>query len=194
MEPGIYHIYNRANGNEKLFKEERDYEVFLSKVRKYLVPYMKFYAYCLIPNHFHFLIKIEEENSTCQVQEKPDRLTRQFKNFFSGYSKWFNIKHDRSGGLFMTPYKKKRVESDNYYTQIIAYIHRNPVHHKLTSDLSSWRYSSYNALVRQNPTLLQRDEVLSWFGGKSQFIEYHEAVKDEILNQIELNLLDLSGS
>ena len=57
----FYHLYNHANGSDNLFREERNYYFFLEKVNKYLLSYMDIYSYCLMPNHFHFLIRIKDE-------------------------------------------------------------------------------------------------------------------------------------
>src|ERR1035438_4711725 len=57
----IYHIYNRANGNEKLFFEEENYQFFMDKFKLYVSPVAEVFCYCLMPNHFHFLVRIKSE-------------------------------------------------------------------------------------------------------------------------------------
>jgi len=167
---GYYHIYNRAIGNEKLFLDDPDYLAFLSRIIKYLLPNMDFYAYCLMPNHFHFFIRLHD---------KEIDFSKCFADCFNSYTKWFNKRHDRKGGLFITPFKRKEITSNSYYTQIVYYIHRNPVHHRLSKELKYWRYSSYQAIISENETLLKRQEILEWFYGRERFIAYHQLVQDE---------------
>ncbi|MEX2592037.1 MAG: transposase, partial [Anditalea sp.] len=62
MEPGqTYHIYNHANGTENIFREEENYRYFLRQYEKYLGPVVNTFAYCLMPNHFHMLVRVREE-------------------------------------------------------------------------------------------------------------------------------------
>ena len=68
--------------------------------------------------------------------------------------------------------------------QVLYYIHRNPIHHKFAKSHMEWRFSSYHALINNQPTLLKREEVLEWFGGRTNFINYHIA-------QIEVNEIDI---
>lgn len=57
----VYHIYNRANGNENLFRESRNYRFFLQKYFAYINPVAETYAYCLLPNHFHAMIRVRSK-------------------------------------------------------------------------------------------------------------------------------------
>lgn len=66
-EGGVYHLYNRSINRELLFREEKDYRLFLEKVVKYLWNYLEFYAYCLIPNHFHFLVSVKTKDREIEL-------------------------------------------------------------------------------------------------------------------------------
>ena len=183
LEPGcFYHIYNHANGNENLFLEAENYFFFLRKYASFLEESIETLAYCLLPNHFHLLVRI----STLQLPESLElsgssrsTAVTAFKRFFSSYTQSFNKQQNRKGSLFIPNFKRKKIDSDDYLTKIIHYIHYNPVHHGFSKDLDQWPYSSYQSLISDKPTLLRRREVLDWFGGKKEFIEFHKWKPDD---------------
>ncbi len=179
----IYHIYNKAVGNELLFKTPDDYNFFLRKVARFLLPVADIYAYCLIPNHFHFLIRTKQEEELIELikgksDEKGSKVFQQsFSNFFNSYSKSYNKAHDRAGRLFLYPFKRILVDKDDYLLALIKYIHRNPIHHGIVKDFSDWKYSSYNAILSTDETKVNRGFVLGFFGSIEDFINFHEQNK-----------------
>ena len=175
-----YHILNKAVGNELLFRTEKDYYYFLAKIEHYILPIADIYSYCLIPNHFHLLIKIKaEENINLQYLKIDDNLgykvlQQTFGNFFNSYSKSYNKVYDRKGSLFLRPFKRILVEDESYLLSLITYIHRNPIHHKINKEYSDWKYSSYNAIVSNKSTKIKRMEVIDFFGSEEEFVIFHE--------------------
>jgi hypothetical protein len=185
IENNIYHVVNRANGSEVLFKEPENYRYFLQLFKKYITPVADCFAYTLIPNHFHFLVRIKPYETILPLflQNKKNKeidgwlsvyVLQYFSNFQNSYAKAFNLRYNRKGALFMHPLKRVQVSSEHQLTATIFYIHKNPVHHSLCSDIENWKYCSYKALKSSSPTLLLRDEVLGWFGGREHFIEFHQ--------------------
>jgi putative transposase len=184
----FYHLYNRAVGSEKLFLNEENYRFFLSKINTYIPAIATIYAYCLLPNHFHFFVKIKTQQGIIDLYErkknKPMQLNdavvmsefimEQFSNCFNSYTKSFNKVYDRKGKLFMDHLRRKLIDDTSYYAKIINYIHTNPIKHKMVQQISDWKYSSYNAYINNQPTQLPRNEVLDWFGGVQQFIQFHK--------------------
>ncbi len=182
--PGnTYHIFNKAIGKDKLFISDKDYSYFLQKFDRFILPIADVLAYCLIPNHFHILLDIKEyDNLKTELPKKYDDtpdifISQVFSNFFNSYTKSYNKANRRAGRLFCYPYKRILVEDDDYLTYLINYIHRNPVHHGITESFSEWKYSSYNAIVSNKPTKVDRNLVLSLFGSKDEFITFHEENK-----------------
>src|SRR5476651_354437 len=112
-----YHLYNRGNNKDLTFFENDNYAYFLDQFKKHVSPFCEVYSYCLMPNHFHFFIRINDQ----VLFEKG------IKNFFISYSKAVNKKYNRVGGLFQGRFKVSEITSDSYYTRIITYIHQNPV-------------------------------------------------------------------
>lgn len=162
-----YHIYNRSVNNETIFLSERNYTYFLDQWKKYLSRELDVLSYCLLPNHYHFFVKVKENASN-------ETLEDLFKRFLSSYSLAFNKENRRKGALFQKRFKRIKVENDDYITSIIHYIHNNPIHHGLTRAYEEWKYSSYNSIVSDKPTLIMKKEVLEWFGSKENFIEFHK--------------------
>jgi putative transposase len=173
--PGyFYHIYNRGIGDDKIFYNENNYYYFLKKYKEYLSEYVETYAYCLLPNHFHLLIKIKDLEIPSRVLGMESlNASRQFRKFFISYSMSINKQQNRKGSLFIKNFKRKIILKTNYLSEVILYIHNNPVHHKICSNLQSYKWSSYLSFVSNNPTNLPRNEVLELFGGRKEFIEFH---------------------
>ncbi|NIM93335.1 MAG: hypothetical protein GTO18_06455 [Anaerolineales bacterium] len=107
--------------------------------------------------------------------------SRQFNNFFIAYAKAFNKVYQRTGALFESPFKRKHVSNDRYFTTLVVYIHYNPQKHGFVSDFRKWPYSSYQEIVSDKPTHVQREAVLDWFDGQSGFEEHHSGEVDEAL-------------
>ncbi len=185
----FYHIYNKAIGSDKLFITDKDYSFFLKKLERFIFPIADIFAYCLIPNHFHLLIRIKSEDEVLKLlvlKKNIDPIlyiNQSFRNYFNSYTKSFNLAHNRMGRLFLYSYKRILVDDENYLLSLITYIHRNPIHHGLTNDYSSWKYSSYSMVLSKEPTMIKRDEVIELFGSLEEFNTFHQ---DSIL-QLELS-------
>jgi REP element-mobilizing transposase RayT len=176
--PGAYyHIYNRGNNRENIFVEEKNYHYFMKLYALHIEAVAQTYAYCLLRNHFHFLVRIrsEEELQTYQVPEtgKVRSPSQAFSNLFNAYARAFNKMYQRSGALFQRPFGRVGIESDAHFQSLIAYIHQNPQKHGFVDDFRDWPFSSYGALSSDSPTRLQRDDVHRWFGGREGFQSWH---------------------
>lgn len=173
----FYHIYNRGNNKENLFLSDDNYAFFLRRWEYYLHKYLDIWAYCLMPNHFHFLVRVNDQGSFPEKTVVNEFLSKQFKRFFSSYTLSFNKVYDRNGSLFQKRFKRLKIDSDDYLLTLIHYIHHNPIHHNFTENYSDWIYSSYPAILSEKLTKINRDEVLNCFGGRDDFIAIHEAEK-----------------
>lgn len=203
LEPNkIYHVYNHANANDLLFSNDGNYLYFLKKYKQYITPIADTFAYCLMPNHFHFALKIKDEQTLYDffiqtkkipanlelvsvIDDLPKYVSKQFGNFFNAYAEAFNKIFKRRGKLFMEDFSRKLIEDDIYYRNVIHYIHFNPVHHGFVKDLRDWKYSSFESYFSENSSNLKREEVIEWFDDLDKFYEYHKKAIDESLT-IEL--------
>jgi len=159
-----YHVYNRGNNKASIFFEDENYIYFLNQFKHHVLPFCEVYAFCLMPNHFHLFIRINEKIP----------FEKGIKNFFISYSKAINKRYNRVGSLFQGRYKASEITSDSYYTTIIRYIHQNPLVAGLIRNMEDYKYSSYNAYLSKKKSMLNRQEVLEWFGGLDGFINDHK--------------------
>src|SRR5690554_5809319 len=120
----FYHVYNHANGIENIFKEEKNYYYFLLKYKQHIGPVADTYAYCLLPNHFHILLKTRPLNRIFLEKTKgkekvfQDLLSQRMSNFFNAYTKAFNKMYDRKGSLFLDNVKREKIGEENYFTAV----------------------------------------------------------------------------
>jgi REP element-mobilizing transposase RayT len=175
----FYHIYNRAVGQENLFREEKNHSFFLKKWNNYLNDYLDVWAYCLMPNHFHFVVQVKKTGCFPEGVRINKFLEDQFKRLFSSYALSFNKVYERSGSLFQKRFKRVKIDSRNYLITLIHYIHHNPIHHGFTQNYSDWDYSSYTAIASGHPTKVKRQKVLELFNdSKDEFLSSHEEMKN----------------
>lgn len=186
-----YHIWTHANGDDNLFRCDDNYRYFLRKYIHHLHPVVETYAYCLMPNHLHLMVRVREERqileflrikkSTPTLQEFETLgglgkvISQQFSNLFNGYTQAFNKMYNRKGSLFIPNFNRKLIDSDQYFVQLIAYIHNNPVHHGFTQTPNEWTYSSWHAYLSNKVTRIKKEKRKQWFGDLENFkVAHHE--------------------
>ena len=193
MELGqTYHIYNHANGNELLFREEANYIFFLDRFKHYIHTVAEIYAYCLMPNHFHFLLRVKAreelqdlsgfENLT-GLTAYEHRVSKHFSNFFNSYAKAYNKAFDRRGSLFERKFKDKLIENIDQWQETFLYIHLNPIKHGFTRKLKFWNWSSWHAYNNlEKESLLNRSEAISNFDTIDNLLYCSEEKMNKIIN------------
>ncbi len=162
-----YHIFNRANGNNALFLSDDNYHFFLKKYDFYLSNRLDTLAFCLLPNHFHFLVRVKSG------LPEYGAIHQLWSNLFNSYTKSFNRLHNRYGNLFQRPFKRKRIDTERYFHACVSYIHLNPQLHGIVADYRTYPWSSYARYLHPAPSKLPKTEMLEKFGGKQQFTEFH---------------------
>lgn len=196
-----YHIYNHANGDDNLFREEKNYPFFLEKYHQHIDPIAETVAWCLMPNHFHLLVNIRSEKEIVEnfsssasanfskvlnfrkvevlEEEKLKFLSKQFSNFFSSYSQAFNKVYNRRGSLFLKNFKRKEISNQKYLKTLILYIHLNPVKHGFTRDLAEWKWHSFHTFFEE-----QQDLSSELFDNETGYKEIHLS-KQNYFNEYE---------
>lgn len=196
-----YHVYNHAVSTDNLFRSDENYRFFLKKYAHYIAPVADTFAYCLLPNHFHFALRIKNESELAvyfesigkrwdknlpEFQALAALVSLQFSHMFNSYTQSFNKKFNRKGTLFRKPFRRLLIDSDSYFREVIHYIHYNSVHHGFTDDFRSWKYSSFESFFSDKSSLLNRDEVIEWFHDKDNFYACHQReIDDELCFELE---------
>jgi len=194
-ENDYFHVICNSIQSRKLFLDNDDGILFLEGYHRFLFPFINTYSYSLLSNHSHFIVRPRTSGEiysyltklppgTLTITQKrfihsdhismfDQLITRQFQNFFIYYALQFNRKHNQSGHLFQRPFRRKMLTDDSHLTQLMIYIHANPLKHEIVEDFTTYQWSSYQAILSDIPTYLCRNEVLDWFGGKKNFIKTH---------------------
>ena len=191
-----YHLYNRGNSKQKIFLDKRDYGHFLKLLyicnsensfvlrnitenifdfnRNNTLVYIG--AFCLMPNHFHFLVKEKEEGG----------ITKFMQKFSTAYVMYINTKYKRTGSLFEGKFKSQYLNTDKYLKYIFSYIHLNPLklidknwrtnivkdNYKLEKYLSTYKYSSYGEYIEKNKIqskILHKQVFPNYFSNGNEF-------------------------
>jgi REP element-mobilizing transposase RayT len=168
----FYHIYNRGINSDTLFKENNNYDYFLSLYDFHISPIVETYAWCLMKNHFHFLVRIKEVEEI--AVEKKILPSQSFSNLFNAYTKAFNKSYNRHGALFERPFRRKEINFDKYFQNMIVYIHNNPVKHNICDHPLAYPWSSYITCLSEKPKRLLRKEVIELFDDIENFKYSHQ--------------------
>ena len=202
---GIYHFFNRGVDKQNIYREDNDYILFLRRFKEQVLsvplPLAKrnsyhrkifppglfqIYAYCLMPNHFHFLIK--------QLGDVP--VSELLLRIMTGYSKVFNLKYERVGSLFQDQFKAVRVETDEYLLWVSAYIHQNPKVAGLVDSLDQWQWSSYLEYAgKRNGNLVDTKPILDlpgFSGDGTRYLGFVDKTYDtiKVRKDVQILLLD----
>lgn len=169
-ESGLYHIVFRGVNKQSIFEEESDY-VKMEDILYELKSEMKFeiYVYCFMSNHVHILLK----------EEKMGDISHIMKRLLTKYARWYNIKYKRSGALIANRYKSQPVEVDEYFLNVVRYIHQNPIKAGMVEQIGDYRWSSYNEYASNVQGLSDKEFVLGMIDNK-EFISFHQAMEGSI--------------
>ena len=181
----FYHIYNRGLEKKDIFIQTRDYSQFIKTFFYYQIqnpkPRFSIYrqsklfpvdpskkivdviCYCLMPNHFHLLIKQLKDGSTTEFMRK----------FILSYTKYRNLKYEHQGPLLNGPFKAVRIETDEQLVHVSRYIHLNPLVSLLVKDLNFYLWSSYRTyLGLENNPAIAKEEILSFFKSPKDYKKF----------------------
>lgn len=199
---GYYHLYNRGVAKGLIFLDEKDYKTFLSYLEFYLTPSglqgdslkvspsrilnnyfgeITLIAYCLMPNHFHMLVK----------QNNDHGIDHFMRSLCTKYVRYFNTRYQRVGHLFQDTYKAVRVLNDYQFTYLTKYIHRNPTDLPTFKEsprrLSEYKYSSYgNYLHFFSQRWVYIEDILSYFSKTNPRLSYQNFVEESDPSDVEV--------
>lgn len=209
----VYHIYNRGVEKRKIFLDEQDYAVFLHLLKYYLspinpnepYPFMKFknfsvirprlltnlekqidlIAYCLMPNHFHLILKQHSENG----------VTNLLRKVSTTYAMYFNKRYERVGYLFQGPFRAVTVDSDYYLIHLSRYIHLNPS--ELTGCLPvNYPYSSYKHYIGEKHASWVKPEIILSFFDRTNLLPFlkHYPSYQEFVEKCDISSNEILGN
>jgi len=163
----IFHIYNRGNNRQPIFFTHENYLFFLKKMRVHLLPTCDFLAYCLMPNHFHFLVMVKAETTggtTASYTSSRSEFSNGLRIMLSSYTRAIQRQENLTGSLFQQNTKHKQVSSEwsweDYTLICFRYILQNPVRAGLVKHPSEWPYSNCRELFGlRNGTLCNQAKI-----------------------------------
>ena len=174
-ESGIYHVMLRGINQQVIFEDEEDNQKFLEVLNDCkAVSGYKLFAYCLMGNHIHLLIKVEQED-----------LEQIFKRIGGRFVYWYNGKYSRGGHLFQDRYKSEPVETDEYFLAVLRYIHQNPVKAALSKTVDEYSWSSYHEYINPKKDQLTDTDFTLEMIGKDEFIKFNNQMNDDKCLELE---------
>lgn len=201
----FYHIFNRGNDKRDIFKGHNDYQRFIKTIFYYhfqdvrvkfsifnksrinlITPItdsklVDIICYCLMPNHFHLLIRQRQSNG----------ISAFLGNISNSYTKYFNAKYKRSGSLLQGTFKSVAIESDEQLIHVSRYVHLNPIVSRICPNINLYKWSSYHE-YKYGQRFCEVSEILSFFNSTSTYESFLEDQIDygQSLEFIKHHLLD----
>lgn len=176
---GIYHVMLRGINQQQIFADDEDYKNMLQIIREYKESTgIDLYAYCLMGNHIHLLIKENEIG-----------IDQFIKRVGTKFVYWYNLKYKRTGHLFQDRFKSEAVENDEYFITVIRYIHQNPKKAGIVRNIADYPYSSYKEYidaVKTGSTDLVDSEFVFGVIPQEKFAEVNEAETNEVCLDIDI--------
>lgn len=164
----------RGINHQIIFEEREDYERFIKTLAKYkTISGYTVYAYCLMSNHIHLMIKEGKEN-----------LEQIMKRIAGSYVYWYNGKYKRAGHLFQDRFKSEPVETEEYFLTVLRYIHQNPIKARVSAGISQYEFSSYTEYLQDISIIVDKEFVYSIIN-KAEFIEFNLENNNDICLDIE---------
>jgi REP element-mobilizing transposase RayT len=174
QENSFYHVYNRGNRKDNIFLQRRDYLRFIAKAKEYKLKFnIGVLCYCLLPNHFHFLLK----------QGSSDSISKFLSRLSTSYAKYFNLKYDLVGSIFQSRFKAKLIDTEEYLVYLSRYIHLNPFSdsnprgRNVNIDFQVHEWSSlpvYLDLKQDN--FVDKEFLLGFFSRKNPVRDYRDFI------------------
>lgn len=174
-----YHLYNRAVRRQMLFHNRGEYSLFLKKWREHVAPeQIAVIAYCLMPNHYHLLVRAGD-----------DELSRHMQRFGVAFVRAWNLLREQTGVAFEGTFHAVHVDREEYLLHLSRYIHRNPAAAKLVLLPEDWEFSSYlEYLSLRDGSLPMPDVILREFGGSARYRRFVESASNSgAINHLKID-------
>jgi putative transposase len=196
----FYHVYNQGNNRQNIFLLKKDYLTFLKLFRRLVLPFTEVLAWCLMPNHFHFLLYADSRAETTIKQGRLliDPVTNGFRQLLSSYARIFNSINGRTGSLFRQKTKAKSLTdipcidttgytASDYLFSCFHHIHQNPFRAGLVHIPGDWEFSSYKDYAGERNGCLCNKQMAEDYGlyRPGQFIlDSSLAIDEHLIKEI----------
>ena len=178
---GIYHIMLRGINQQSIFEDTEDYSKFIEFLEKYKpICQYKVFAYCLMSNHIHLLLKIENID-----------LDLTMKRLAGSYAHWYNWKYYRVGHLFQDRFKSEPVEDDAYFLTVLRYIHQNPIKAGLVEQLEAYSFCSYFDYFCEESNIVDMDFAFSMLD-KDEFVMFNNEKNEDICLELDFTKTNIN--
>jgi len=197
----FYHIYNRGNNRQAVFFERENYLYFLKNIKTYLREHVDILAYCLMPTHYHLLVRVRSRQQTPQTSEVlktsevsnlSNEVSRAMMRLGVSYTKAINKRFSRVGALFQGQFQGKPIATYSHLLKLCIYIHANPVKDGLVFLPEEWEFSNYLEWMNlREGTLVDSEFIAENFGSPEEYkdlvMQYIQtrALPDEVIQYIQ---------
>jgi hypothetical protein len=193
-----YHLLFRSIDGIPLFTNQKQSRFFLEKFNRYSKEIFQCWAYSLLDNHAHFIIKVKPEElvkkkiielsvdertkAMIRLLEKPGKefmlfdevAERQINRFMVSYANTYNNFSERKGGVFQQPFRRSLIAEETHLLQAVIYVHANAQKHQLFSDFKDHPFNSYQEILSGDSILIDSKILIDFFGGKENYINLHK--------------------
>jgi REP element-mobilizing transposase RayT len=167
-----YHFYNRGNNRQSIFFQPENYVFFLGGMKKYLLPFVSIVAYCLMPTHYHILVRIKQTSEVLKTSEVSRQVSLAMQKFLISYTKAINKRFSLVGALLQGQFQAKPIQTYPHLLNLCVYVHANPVKDGLVALPEDWIYSNYLEMLGQRDGLLaDREFIQENFSAPAEYQE-----------------------
>ena len=212
LEGHIYHVYNQGIDGKKIFRDEKDRIRFKQGIIARLTPFVDLISYAIMDNHFHLVFRVKKYEHMLAKIEYFSWLVNFIQRFaiisqtrFKGwpiasalisevlrcftmsYVKYYNKRHRRSGSLFRKGFRHKSVTDISYLRALVAYVHRNPMHHHYKRHYKKYKWTSYSSNYETYPPAgINLEELRIVYGSVESYNYYHDhiSVPDYVMETV----------
>jgi putative transposase len=195
----FFHIVFKSIDGVLLFREDKDYHVFLQRFQQFTNSVLDVWSYSLLSNHTHHIIKIKPLTAVLEnIKKLSDQtlamkslladqnneqlfdgmIERQMNSFLVSFANYTNNKYNRKGGLFQKPFRRIEVADDIHLQQAIIYVHANGQKHNIVLDFKEHPYNSYFPILKNDTSFIDVNNVLNFFDGPEKFAAIHKSQVD----------------
>lgn len=187
--PGqFFHVFSRGNNRENLFRCHTDYILFQALMWEHVLPVAEIHAYAYLPNHLHLIVRIRDGQDL--PEEYQHHASQPFSNWFNAFVRRTNRDRGRVGALFQRPFGRVPVRDEAHRRVLGIYVHINPQRHGIATAFREWPYTSYAELMGHGATVLQRETLLAWYGGR---LGFEAALRHWDESQAQIALLETTN-